>query len=155
LAAVAARCGAIRTRAVTSRTTVLLLRARMHLDVVQGGAETSLLAEECIVAGYRGQPAALTWLSADEPERLLAAEPAGNVPPDQRRVWLEGAIAALPELQAGIAALVRARAEEVLAAHQRVRSAARLRGVRTTVRPVLPADVLGLYVFMPAPGGLA
>jgi hypothetical protein len=151
LAAVAARCGAIRTAAVASRTTVLLLRARMHLDATQGGATTSLLAEECVVAGYRGRPEEPTWLAGDEAERLLAAEPAGNVPPEQRRLWLEAALAALPALESGIAALVEARAEEVLAAHQRVREAARLSGVRTTVRPVLPPDVLGLYVLMPAP----
>jgi hypothetical protein len=43
----------------------------------------------------------------------------------------------------------------VLAAHRRVRDAAGLTGLRYAVRPALPADVLGLYVLMPAAGGVA
>jgi hypothetical protein len=49
-AGIAARCGAICTRAVTTRTTLLLLRLRLHLDVTQKGQTTPLLAEECPVS---------------------------------------------------------------------------------------------------------
>jgi hypothetical protein len=34
-------------------------------------------------------------------------------------------------------------------AHVRVRSASNLKGVRYAVHPVVPADVLGAYLFMP------
>lgn len=148
---VAARCGAIRTRAVATRTTILLLRARMHLDVAHGGMATSLLAEECFVAGFRGGADGLTWLPDGEAERLLLAEPTGNVAPGQREAWLTGAVAGLGALEGALAAVVKGRADEVLAAHLRVRDAARLRGVRHSVRAVLPPDVLGLYVLLPAP----
>jgi hypothetical protein len=49
----------------------------------------------------------------------------------------------------------RSRAAELLEAHRRVRSAARLRGVSQRVEPQLPPDILGVYVFLPvpAPGG--
>src|SRR6185312_11849009 len=41
-AAVASRCGAIRTGAVSQRTTLLLLRVRMHIDTTRGSDTTSL-----------------------------------------------------------------------------------------------------------------
>ena len=45
-----------------------------------------------------------------------------------------------------------ARGKELLAAHRRVRTAARIQGVRYDVRPHLPPDVLGLYVLLPVAG---
>ncbi len=41
------------------------------------------------------------------------------------------------------------RAEELLLAHRRVRTAARLKGIRYRVEPHLPPDVLGIYVYLP------
>jgi hypothetical protein len=47
------------------------------------------------------------------------------------------------------------RAAAQLAAHERVREAARTRG-RVTVQPVLPVDILGAYVLLPlTPGVMA
>jgi hypothetical protein len=39
--------------------------------------------------------------------------------------------------------------EELLRAHQRVRTAARLRGGRQRVETQTPPDVLGLYIYLP------
>jgi hypothetical protein len=41
------------------------------------------------------------------------------------------------------------RADLLLAAHRRVRSAARIKGVSYSVSPKLPADILGMYVYLP------
>jgi hypothetical protein len=41
------------------------------------------------------------------------------------------------------------RADELLSAHARVREAARMRGVSYLVEPKPPADVLGVYVYLP------
>jgi superfamily II DNA or RNA helicase len=146
--AVAKRCGAIRTRAVSRRTTLLLLRLRMHLDVTRGDETTPLLAEECLTVGVAGRPPDLAWLGIAEAEALLDAEPSGIVPPGQRAQWLRDALGDLPALDADLARIANERAAEVLAAHRRVRDAAQLGG-RYAVRPVLPADVLGVYVLMP------
>ncbi len=148
--AVASRSAAIRTRAVTSRTTLLLLRLRMHLDVMRGSETAPLLAEECLVAGFQGRADAPVWLPRAEAETLLAAEPAATVPPGQRQQWLRDALADVAALHDDIARLANARADEILASHRRVREAAQLRGVRYAIRPVLPADILGVYVLMPA-----
>ena len=148
--AVAARSAAIRTRAVTNRTTLLLLRFRMHLDVIRDGETTSLLAEECLVAGFQGRADAPRWLSKEEAEQLLSAEPDATILPGQRAQLLRGALDDVSALEDDIARLARDRADEVLKSHRRVRDAAQLRGVRYNIRPVLPADVLGVYVLMPA-----
>jgi hypothetical protein len=147
---VAARCGAIRTRAVTTRTTLLVLRLRFHLTIAQRGESTPLLAEECLLAAFEGQPEEARWLSLETAQALLQAEPAANVPQGQRTMWLQQTIDNLAGLQEGIAALARERADALRAAHERVRDAARMRGIRYSAEPLLPADVLGLYVLMPA-----
>lgn len=148
----ARRCGAIRTRAVNIRTTLLVLRARMHLDVVQCSQTTSLLAEECIVAGYQGRGSSTTWLGGEVATDLLDAEAAANLVPGQREQWLREALVDLDAQTAGIEQVARSRAEAVRAAHERVRAAARMTGVSYHVRPTLPVDVLGLYILMPAGG---
>lgn len=152
---VAARCGAIRTHAVTTRTTLLVLRLRFHLDVIRREDATPLLAEECVVAAFRGSAEGQEWLSEAEAPRLWQAEPAGNVPPELRMRWLTSAIEGWPALEQGIASLAATRAEALLAAHRRVRDAAGLVGVRYNVRPQLPADLLGLYLFMPVAAGVS
>ena len=152
----AARCGAIRTRAVSMRTTLLLLRLRLHIGVTRSreGTTEALLAEETIITGYRGRGTAATWLSAAEAEALVEALPAANVPAGQREHWLREALADLPAQDDAIAVLANERAAAVLAAHRRVRDAARMTGISYRVHPTLPADILGLYVLMPT-GGVA
>ncbi len=45
----------------------------------------------------------------------------------------------------------RERAKALLDAHTRVREGARLKGVRYSVEPQPPVDVLGVYVLLPKP----
>jgi hypothetical protein len=147
----AARAAAMRTAAVSTRTTLLLLRVRMHIDVTRGDTTEALLAEEAIVAAYRGRGETVEWFSSEDAERLLDAEPAANIPRQQAVIWLDQSAADLPNRQSEIAALVSARAEAALAAHRRVRDAANMTGTYR-VRASQPPDVLGLYVFMPVGG---
>jgi hypothetical protein len=42
-----------------------------------------------------------------------------------------------------------AHGKELLDAHQRVRTASRRVGVKYSIEPQLPPDVLGLYVYLP------
>jgi superfamily II DNA or RNA helicase len=145
----ARRCGAIRTRAVTQTTTLLLLRFRHHLVAHHGGEAIPLLAESCAVAGFRGSPAAPEWLAPEEAERLLQAQPDANTPPQQATEFVRRVLDAMPQLEPALDDLARARGVELLAAHERVRSAARLGGARHEVQPQLPPDLLGAYVLLP------
>jgi superfamily II DNA or RNA helicase len=146
---VAARCAAIRSKSVKRLTTILLLRLRFQLDVTRTAAAQSLLAEECLVLGYRGEASSPEWLMDEEALALLGAQGDANVPEGQRLTWLQRAVGALPALEPHVAARARDRASELVVAHHRVRKAAGLTGVRYHVEPHLPADVLGCYIVSP------
>jgi hypothetical protein len=146
---VARRASVIRTRGVTARVTLFLLRYRYHILTQKGGAETALLAEACEVMGFRGRAENPEWLSPAAADHFLQVEPETNIPPQQATVQIEHTRDALPQLQAALNARVTQRGQELLDAHRRVRSAARLTGVRHTIQPQLPADVLGIYILLP------
>ncbi|HEX2298338.1 MAG TPA: helicase-related protein, partial [Pseudonocardiaceae bacterium] len=95
----ARRCGVLHTGAVTRRTTVLLVRFRLHLTVPARTGPRPMVAEEARVLAYRGRPTDPDWLAPDEVEALLAAEPTGNVAPELARDDLERIIDRLGELQ--------------------------------------------------------
>jgi superfamily II DNA or RNA helicase len=147
--AIAARCGVIRTKAVETRTTLLLVRFRYHVLTTIGDATKPLLAEDCQVVAFRGTPAKVQWLPQREAENLLAVEPDENVTDDVARNFVQKVIDDFDQLRSQLDQLAEARGKELLDAHQRVRHAAKRRGVRTAIEPQLPPDVLGLYVYLP------
>lgn len=151
---VAARSAAVRSNAVKRTTTLLLLRLRFQLDVTRRGDTEALLAEECLVLGYRGDASTPEWLPDAEALFLLGARADANVPEGQRTAWLARAVEALPTLDPQIAGRARERAAALLAAHERVRKATGLTrtDVRYSVEPHLPADVLGCYIIAPVVG---
>jgi superfamily II DNA or RNA helicase len=148
---VARRCGAIRTRKVEQLTTLLLMRFRFHIGRQSSGEkEVPLLAEEAVVAGFTGLPSAPVWLAEEAAEKLLQVEPDANVHPQQAASFLERAVGGLAELQGELAGMAERRADDLLAAHERVRSAVRMKGVSHNIRPQTPVDVLGIYLLLPA-----
>ena len=153
---VAKRCGAMRTRAVDQLTTLLLLRFRFHIEMYRSGGRSDeagpvpLLAEEAAVVGFTGLAAGPEWLAPELAERLLQVEPDANVHPQQASRFLKRVIIGLAELQGDLAEMADRRAQELLAAHERVRAAARIKGIRYEVRPQMPVDVLGVYLLLPA-----
>jgi hypothetical protein len=153
----AARCGVTRTRAVQRRTTLLLVRFRYHIETqVRGkaGAETrQLLAEDCQVLAFAGPPHEAEWLSPEQAEALLDVTPDANIAPEIQRDTLQRILDGIPAITPALEKAARLRAQELLAAHARVRSAARLRGISQKVEPQLPPDLLGVYVFLPVPAG--
>lgn len=153
----AARCGVIRTRAVDRRTTLLLCRYRVNLTVDSRRGEHSMLAEEAALLAFAGPPDDPTWLDDAAAEALLAAEPSGNVTPDAARDYLTEVLRAESAWRVQLDIEAHRRADEVAAAHARVRAADRRRGASTSTRvsvsPQLPVDVVGIYVFLP--GGAA
>lgn len=146
----ARRCGVVRTAVAEGRTTVLLLRVRMQIHTPRpDGEERALLAEDLVTVGFRGTPDAPRWLEPAAVEALLAASPDANLAPDLARAQVRAAVAQLPSLQTELARIADERAAALLQAHRRVRQVARLgvRGFR--VEPFKPADVLGLFLYLP------
>jgi hypothetical protein len=147
----ARRAGVFRTQAVRVRTTMLLLRHRLHLTL-PGREQTRLLvAEDAEVVAFTGRPDAPVWLPDDAVADLLAAPAHATGNDGLARDALERARAGLAGLQPALDARGDALAERLLGAHRRVRETAGgmlRRGL--AVQPIRPADVLGLYVYLPA-----
>jgi superfamily II DNA or RNA helicase len=150
-AAIARRCGAIRTKQVSKRTTVLLVRARYHLVRMTGEDEYPLLAEECLTLAFVGAPEQAEWL--DDPaavESLLTATPDGNIASEQATSFVRRVIEGFEHLRPRLDQVVVERGEALLEAHRRVRSAARMTRVRYRVEAQVPGDLLGVFVYLPA-----
>jgi superfamily II DNA or RNA helicase len=154
----AARGAVVRTRAVSRRTTVLLLRLRHQIQQerrTESGYNLMppLLVEECLTVVRNGEQ--LEVLREAEALALLQAEPAGNVQGPQRQMELERALAGLSELEAPLRLLAQDRAAQAEEDHRNVRKAAVGSGgallMRFRCEPSLPVDVIGLFVLLPAP----
>lgn len=148
--AVASRCGVGSTSVVSGRTTLLVARFRYHLKFTGRDGET-ILCEEIVPLACTGKADAPDWLTPEEGERLLAVEPEQNLIPTAIQQQLGVLLPALPRYQAALASIANERAAAQLAAHERVRESAHLKG-RVTIEPVLPADILGAYVLLPRLG---
>jgi hypothetical protein len=152
----ARRCAVIISSMVTVPATAVLIRVRLHLTLPGRDGPRAQVAEEARVLAFTGTPAQPDWLTPAEVEELLAARPDGNVPPDIARNIMSGVLAALPvALGPHLERFAHDLAGELRDAHTRVRTAARgeragdltVRGL--AVRPELPVDVLGVYLYQP------
>jgi len=146
----ARRCGAIRTNAVDKRTTLLLVRFRYHIIQTQNNVERPLLAEDCRLLAFSGSPQSAVWIDENEAEKLLLAQPDGNIAADQAAEFVGRVIDGFELLRSHLDQAAMQRGEELLEAHRRVRLATRTRNVHYRVEPQLPPDVLGIFIFLPA-----
>lgn len=145
----ARRCGAIRTSAVSRRTTLLLLRLRYHIVATQGGTERPLLAEDTLAVLFAGSAANAEWLDGQVAEQLLQARPEANISPEQASDFVRKVEENFAALRPHLDQVAHERGAELLEAHQRVRRDSKVRNVRYRVEAQLPPDVLGIYVFLP------
>lgn len=140
------RCGAWRTRAVAQMTTLMLLRLRFKL-ITSGRTNRLLLAEEATGIAFGGLvPAPI--LEGHSAIELLEAEAAGNLDELAAARQLQRAHERLVSYQSAIEAFAAERGAALSADHLRLTEAAR-GGATVEVVPVLPADVIGLYVLLP------
>ncbi|CAB3804393.1 RNA polymerase-associated protein RapA [Paraburkholderia ultramafica] len=139
------RAGAWRTHAVDTFTTVLLLRLRFKLTT---SGRRTLLAEEATALAFCPAATEALLLGADA-LALLEADASGNIEPSAIARQIDAALARLDSYQSAIAAYARTRAAQLSEDHDRVKAATRGEGATTEVEPVLPADVIGLYVLVP------
>ncbi len=149
LESVAKRCGATRTHGVTTRTTLLLVRLRCHIIRQAPQGETRLLAEECRLLAFQGAPENAQWLDESQAEALLTAQPSGDLAIPTRANFVAKVTDGLPSLKPYLENYAKQRGQELLASHQRVRTAGRQKGVPYSVHPQTPVDILGVYVYLP------
>ena len=95
----ARRAGVFRTSAVPTRTTLLLLRHRVHLTLPGSAGTKQVVAEDAEVVAYTGPPTTPTWLTPEKVEDLLTTQAssigAGGLATDA----IDKALTALPDLQ--------------------------------------------------------
>ncbi|GGZ88352.1 DEAD/DEAH box helicase [Streptomyces echinoruber] len=145
----ARRCGVVTTDAVTSLTTLLLVRYRFHLTLPSRTGERQLVAEDARLLAYEGLPARARWLDDDAATALLTARATANTHEQLARKRIGEALDGLPGLSGHLTEYGRRLAAELDASHRRVRKANEeiVRGLK--VVPQEPADVLGVYVYLP------
>jgi superfamily II DNA or RNA helicase len=142
------RTGAWPTPAVKTVTTVALLRLRYKL-IVRGRNERMLLAEEATTLAWDASQSKIV-LTAEAAWTLLDQPAQSDLAQVARQRLIAKAIAQVPAMLDGpIAAYARERAQALAEDHARVRTAA-AGSARVAVEAVLPPDVIGLYVLVPA-----
>lgn len=145
-AARAARCGVIRTRAVSRMTTLYLVRVRYLLEQPE---RTSLLAEEVQLLGHTAGSDP-EWLPPLETLRLLAeAKPDANIPIEERKELISGALTTWEKADPSVRKQMEARASELAETHRRVRQSVSLKVRNLAVRPQFPPDLLGILLLQP------
>ncbi len=145
----AARCGAIRSQAVQTRTTLLIARFRFHLKVAARD-EDALLCEEILPLAFSGSPASeFRWLTTEQSQKLLEARPEGNLTLSAIEQHVERMLNEMPQIISSFELVANERAQAQLETHKRVRKAAKARAGGTQVEPVLPVDVVGAFVLLP------
>jgi len=146
---VASRAGVVRTRQVTTRTTVLLLRFRFHLDLPGSTGLRQQVCEEARFVAFSGSPDHPVWLEPERIDALLQVGPDGNVDPAHACSLMDELTGAAPHWEPALGAKADALAAELLDAHRRVRigSGAPRRGL--SVEAQKPVDILGAYIFVP------
>ncbi len=142
-----ARASVIKTRSVGVKTTLVLFRVRNVIGDKNGTNE--LVAEEMLLWGFKGSPEDNDWLSQEEAKALLQeAGPTGDTTPEQRRATLQQEREVIDSLQRDFDKVAFDRAENLVASHERFRKV--MGGNKyNVVLPILPMDVMGLYVLLP------
>jgi hypothetical protein len=145
----AARCGLVVTDGVEKRTTLLLLRLRHILeDKRQATDAQQLLAEECLIVGFTGSPAAPLWIEDSIALSLLqSVEPVADKPIGYKRAEVQELLARLDELKDDLELIAKVRAKSLAQSHHRVRNITKEGQAKVT--PQLPMDVLGVYILEP------
>jgi hypothetical protein len=124
------------------------MRLRYKL-IVHGRHERMLLAEEAAALAWDANKTK-TLLTAGSARALLDQPAHTDLAQIARQRIIAKAIEQMPEmLDAPIAAYARERAKVLSDDHARLRAAA-AGSARVTVEPVLPPDVIGHYVLVPA-----
>lgn len=143
----AARASVIRSSLVNRKTTLLLFRCRNVIGEKFGPAR--IVAEEMLVWGYRGSPSDASFLNSQEALELLDhAMPTSPLTPQSQANFLENELDLLPQLRVEFDSVAEARSRHLVEAHERFSRFFRP-GEFEVVYPVLPMDVLGIYVLLP------
>jgi superfamily II DNA or RNA helicase len=132
---------------VAEQTTVALLRLRHQLASGRGSAQSTILVEEAAAVGWvgAGSPRLVEGIDA---LALLQPSATDDAKKSVAARKIDDALSLLGTRAADLEAFAKRRAQALLDDHRRVREASDSRG-SWTVKALLPADVIGLFVLLP------
>lgn len=143
----AARAAVIRTRQVKVKTTLLLFRCRNVIEQNKGGHQ--IVAEEMLLWGWRGTPQNKEFLDHAEAKTLLTeARAASDLSVQARAQFLDNELKLLDEIKAELDTVAEGQSKRLVEAHERFSSLMDKQRFQV-VYPVLPMDLLGIYVLLP------
>lgn len=148
----ARRAGVLRTKGVGKVTTLLMVRHRLEITIDGSQTTVTQVAEEAGFAAFTASGENLTWLPQADVDNLLTLTSSGNVDDTLAQHQLQRALSRLPKLADHLAKAGLNAAHTLATEHQAVRAAAKASkaaGGAPVVKFLPPADVLGVYVFLP------
>ncbi len=143
----AARAAVVRSRQVSIKTTLLLFRCRNVIE--QAKLNHQIVAEEMLLWGWRGTPQEKEFLDHAEAKALLTeARASSDISPQARASFLENEHKLLDNLDDDFRVIAEQQSKRLVEAHERF-SALMDKQRFQVVYPVLPMDLLGIYILLP------
>lgn len=145
----ASRAAVIRSAHVSEKHTVYLCRCRNV--IARPGDHTRIVAEEMLLWGYAGYHKDGKFLDHAAAKALLAdARATANLSPQAAAAALENEVGEVfPALRSHMDQIGRSRGDVLVDAHHRFSKLLKERTRFQVVEPVLPMDVLGVYLILP------
>jgi superfamily II DNA or RNA helicase len=143
----AARSAIIRTEQVKTKTTLMLFRCRNVIE--ESKAHHQVVAEEMVLWGWRGTPEQKDFIDhATAKSLLLSARAASDLTPQARAGFLENELRLLAKLRGEFDAVAERQSVKLMQAHERFSALMDAKKFQV-VYPVLPMDLLGVYLLLP------
>lgn len=143
----AARTAVIRSRQVSVKTTLMLFRCRNVIE--QAKVNHQIVAEEMLLWGWRGTPQDKEFLDHTSAKQLLSeARASSDISPQARASFLQNELKLINDLDAEFRVIAEQQSKRLVAAHERF-SALMDKQRFQVVYPVLPMDLLGIYILLP------
>ena len=144
----AARAAVFRTDAVNTQTTLIQFRVRNVIREVSKQHE--MVSEEMFLWGYEQTSDGIHALSIDQCKILLHTSSAFDISAERQEIIFEKELQYFKTLHPDFISVVTKRSDELVNAHTRF---AKYIGAKRfeAVTPVLPPDILGVYVLIPNP----
>lgn len=144
----AARAAVFRTDAVQTQTTLIQFRVRNVIREVSKQHE--MVSEEMFLWGYEQTSDGIKALDIEQCKTLLHTSSALDISTERQEIIFDKELQHFEELHPDFIAVVAKRSDELVNAHTRF---AKYIGAKQfeAVTPVLPPDILGVYVLIPNP----
>jgi len=144
----AARASVLRTDAVNTQTTLIQFRVRNVIREVSKQHE--MVSEEMFLWGYEQTPDGINALEIGRCKELLHTSNALDISNERQEIIFEKELEHFKKLHPDFIMVVEMRSDELVNAHTRF---AKYIGAKRfeAVTPVLPPDILGVYVLIPNP----